>query len=276
MNNINKLIEKERKRKIKRVAKELKLFRTQKNWNDTIYAIDEVSESEELRNQKDKQQQEMIMLQQHQHQIEDKLFDDLLKAQRMADDQIQDFECDIFKLSNIEQQVWHQTQTSQNTYREKEFFNKLSFENDLERLRLIADKIKQDKSSQIKWQALNSQFFISMEKGSLLSIDGEPETTKHWRIYDEFFEKTCNFKYPNLFKQDFNTHISKIDQYFLIYRRALLNYMAFYKDYGQWPTKENYKGVFVLTKKVQLRVRFEYKLAFPCLPQDWVSFKNLN
>ena len=246
----------------------------------------EQSQHEQQQRQQQKQQLQQQQLQrqnkhqqqQYQQQIENKLFDHLLSAQRMADDRILNVELDVSKLFNIEQQIWHQNQKSQNIFRKDEAFrsyNEQILERDLERLRVIANKTKVDKSYKSKWQDLNNQFFISKENNSLLSIDGEIETTKHWKIYDEFFERKCKFTYPNLFKQDYNTHFSKIDQYFLIYRRALLNYLAFYKDYGQWPTKENFKGVFVLTKKVQLQVRFEFRLEIPYLPQDWVSFKIL-
>ena len=309
MNTIQlRVIESERKKKVARASKSeaVKLY-FKNTWTGTYFANKELREDEEQRDQKFQQQQEQLhqsqheqsqheqqqkqqlqqqqlqrqnkhQQQQYQQQIENKLFDHLLSAQRMADDRILNVELDVSKLFNIEQQIWHQNQKSQNIFRKDEAFrsyNEQILERDLERLRVIANKTKVDKSYKLKWQNLNNQFFISKENNSLLSIDGEIETTKHWKIYDEFFERKCKFTYPNLFKQDYNTHFSKIDQYFLIYRRALLNYLAFYKDYGQWPTKENFKGVFVLTKKVQLQVRFEFRLEIPYLPQDWVSFKIL-
>lgn len=144
MNTIQlRVIESERKKKVARASKSkaVKLF-FKNTWTDTYFAIEELREDEEQRNQKFQQQQEQLQQSQHeqqqkqqlqqqqlqrqnkhqqqqyQQQIENKLFDHLLSAQRMADDRILDVELDVSKLFNIEQQIWHQNQKVK-TYLEK-------------------------------------------------------------------------------------------------------------------------------------------------------------
>lgn len=153
MNTIQlRVIESERKKKVARASKSeaVKLY-FKNTWTGTYFAIEELREDEEQRDQKFQQQQEQLhqsqheqqqheqqqrqqqkqqlqqqqlqrqnkhQQQQYQQQIENKLFDHLLSAQRMADDRILDVELDVSKLFNIEQQIWHQNQKVK-TYLEK-------------------------------------------------------------------------------------------------------------------------------------------------------------
>jgi hypothetical protein len=226
---------------------------------------EEFEENKLLFEQQQQQQQFQQRLEYYNEQLADDLFDNLQKVEQDAKDGNLGNEHEIDNIFSIEEDCWklkRQIQEQSSKSKNHDF----SLENNLQSLRIISNQINQNKSFKNKWHILYKQYLLSKDNIAL-SINGEVETKEHWEIYDGFFKRYCGFEYPGAFKQhDF----SGIDNYFVILRRAMLVYLAFYEEYDQWPTKENYKAVLDIKQNLNLIGRFEYTITIPNLPHDWV------